>query len=118
MKSAHKIGAHHVVVSLNSVVAVSVGFAGEANIWRFEDGIWKASGEIAAVKKKAGELWAVALSADGRFIAGTTSDGRVNVWDLSACTTTESKAPSKVTEWETKGSFGMAIDLVIDSTGL
>lgn len=54
---------------------------------------------------KAGEIWAIALSEDGQYLASTSVDGRVNVWDNSAnCT--------KIREFETKGNFGMSIDLV------
>lgn len=45
------------------------------------------------------------MSEDGRFLASTTYDGRVNVWDLSA-------DRQKIQEYETKGSFGMCIDMV------
>ena len=54
---------------------------------------------------KAGELWAIALSEDGEYLASTAYDGRINVWDLGARRT-------KIKEFETKGSFGMCIDLV------
>ena len=55
---------------------------------------------------KAGEIWAVALSEDGQYLASTTFDGRINVWDCLA-------GRQKIREYETKGSYGMAIDLVI-----
>lgn len=52
-----------------------------------------------------GETWAIALSEDGQYLASTSVDGRVNVWDNFAnC--------AKIREFETKGSFGMSIDLV------
>ena len=54
---------------------------------------------------KAGEIWAVALSEDGQYLASTTFDGRVNVWDCLA-------GREKIREYETKGSYGMSIDLV------
>ena len=54
---------------------------------------------------KAGELWAIALSEYGHFLASTTYDGRINVWDLAA-------NKQKIREFETKGSFGMCIDMV------
>ena len=84
---------------------MSVGFGGEAKIWTCTNGEWKDDGEIKEVAKKAGELWAVVLSLDGQYLAGTTSDGRINVWDLLA-------GNVKIREYETKGSFGMCIDLV------
>ena len=54
---------------------------------------------------KAGEVWAIALSEDGQYLASMTFDGRINVWDNLA-------AGRKIREYETKGSFGMAVDLV------
>lgn len=55
---------------------------------------------------KAGEVWALALSEDGQYLASTTYDGRINVWDTVA---TERE---KIRHYDTKGSFGMCIDLV------
>lgn len=54
---------------------------------------------------KAGEAWAIALSEDGQYLASTAFDGRINVWDNVA-------GRAKIREFETKGSFGMAVDLV------
>lgn len=54
---------------------------------------------------KPGEIWAIALSEDGQYLAATSSDGRINVWDSLA-------DGAKIREFETKGSFGMSIDLV------
>ncbi len=55
-------------------------------------------------------MWAVALSADEGYLACTTSDGRVHVWDLAA--------REKVQTYETGarggGSFAMAVDLSRD----
>ena len=53
----------------------------------------------------AGEIWAIALSADGQYLASTSIDGRIKVWDNFAnC--------AKIREFKTKGSFGLSIDLV------
>ena len=54
---------------------------------------------------KASELWAIALSEDGQYLASTAYDGRINVWNLGA-------EHVKIREFETKGSFGMCIDMV------
>ena len=56
---------------------------------------------------KAGEMWAIALSEDGQYLASTSYDGRINVWDTLA-------SREKIREYETKGSFGMAIDISPD----
>jgi WD40 repeat protein len=57
-------------------------------------------------QNKAGEIWAIALSADGNYLASSSINGKVNVWSLS-----EEGMP-KIREYETKGSFGMCVDLV------
>lgn len=54
---------------------------------------------------KAGEVWAIALSENGQYLASTSIDGRINVWDNFA-------DGAKIREFETKGSYGMSIDLV------
>jgi len=54
---------------------------------------------------KAGEIWAISLSEDGQFLASTSYDGRINVWDMDG---------KKIREYETKGSFGMCIDISRD----
>lgn len=51
------------------------------------------------------EVWGVALSNDGQHLAGTTHDGHIKVWDLS-------KDADQLRDIETKGSFGMCIDMV------
>ncbi|KAI9835104.1 MAG: superkiller [Thelocarpon superellum] len=113
---AHKLGCHHVVTSKDGKKAASIGFGGEAIIWSAasdeqwteEDG--ERGGLTAACgvdANRAGEMWAIALSADGRHLASTSSDGRLNVWDTS-------DARAKSHEYETKGSFGMCIDLSVD----
>lgn len=55
-----------------------------------------------------GEIWALALNEDGSYLAGTTHDGRILVWDVSK------ETPKKVQEYETKGSFGLAVALSRD----
>ena len=125
LERAHKLGVHHLTTSRNGKVAASVGFGGELKIWNEEDGKWSQSREIVgagfhiprlygqeiiilmleADSNKPGEIWAIALSADGQYLAATSSDGRINVWDNLANGT-------KIREFETKGSFGMSIDIV------
>jgi len=107
LKSAHKLGCHHIVTSRNGRKAASVGFGGEVKIWTVSDvGEWSEEGTIVN-GNKAGELWAVALSEDGQYLASTSYDGRINVWDLV-------DGRKKIREYETKGSFGMCIDMSPD----
>jgi superkiller protein 8 len=85
-----------------------VGFGGEVKIWNIssETSEWSEEGKIVD-GNKAGEIWAIALSEDGQFLASTSYDGRINVWDLLA-------DRKKIREYETKGSFGMSIDMSRD----
>lgn len=55
---------------------------------------------------KAGDIWAVALSADGNYLASSSINGKVHVWSVS-----EDGMP-KIREYETKGSFGLCVGLV------
>ena len=109
LDDAHKLGCHHIVTDRGSgSTAVSVGFGGEVKVWKFDGGKWVPNGEVAVgPRKKARETWAVCLSADGKFLASTTHDGRVNVWDLA-----DTGSREKIREFETKGSFGMSVDMV------
>lgn len=106
LEKVHKLGVHHLTTSRNGKVAASVGFGGEVKIWSEEGGKWSQSREIVDAKKP-GETWAIALSEDGQYLAATSSDGRINVWDNLA-------DGAKIREFETKGSFGMSIDMSVD----
>ena len=55
---------------------------------------------------KPGDVWAIALSADGKFIASSSINGKINVWSL------DEEGKPKIRDYETKGSFGMCVDLV------
>lgn len=59
-------------------------------------------------KKDKTEHWALALSSDGQYLAATTHDGRIDIYD----TTSLSQHPTpKLTTYETKGSFALSVDL-------
>ena len=125
LEKAHNLGVHHLTTSRNGKVAASAGFGGEVKIWTEEGGKWSQSREIVGAgflfpqlygqesvvlmlgvdRNKTGEVWAVALSEDGQYLAATSSDGRINVWDNLA-------DGARIREFETKGSFGMTIDMV------
>ncbi|WZH46112.1 gtp-binding protein beta subunit-like protein [Fusarium acuminatum] len=114
ISDAHKLGCHHVCTSRNGNVAASAGFGGEVKVWKVDNdtGEWSLSGEITGPSSKPGEAWAMALSEDGSYLATTTNDGRVNVWNVL------DDKMSKVREYETgsagSGSFGMSVDLSRD----
>ncbi|KAF2150542.1 putative meiotic recombination protein Ski8/Rec14 [Myriangium duriaei CBS 260.36] len=111
LQGAHSAGAHHLSVSANGKVAASAGFGGEVSVWTYdEQGLWTAFGQIKD-DIKAGETWAIALSEDGQFLAGTTYDGRVNVWDTSTIGKDSKSGAEKIREYQTKGSYGISIDL-------
>ncbi|KAI7549257.1 hypothetical protein KC317_g14619, partial [Hortaea werneckii] len=110
LEKVHPLGCHHVATSGDGRTAASAGFAGELKVWTCtEEGSWEAKGEIKPDKKSAGECWAVALSDDGRALATTTHDGRINVYDTH--TLSESGTAEKMVQYETKGSFGLAVDI-------
>jgi superkiller protein 8 len=118
LEDVHKLGCHHIVTDQAGTRAVSVGFDGKVKAWKKDEegqALWKEDGEVVLKpsggatgnngNNKVGEVWAVALSVDGQYLAGTTHDGRVNVWDLA-------KGKEKIRDFETKGSFGMCVDMV------
>lgn len=108
LDNAHKLGCHHIVTSRNGGKAASVGFGGEVKTWNVtENGTWVGDKESIIEGNKTGEIWAVSLSDDGQFLASTTFDGRINVWDLA-------NGNKKIREYETKGSFGLCIDMSRD----
>ena len=92
-------------------MAVSAGFGGEVKVW-----IWDAKSEkyVAAgtivQDGKAGEVWAVAVSQDGRYLAASAYDGRVRLWDLQS--RKDDGGYEMMREYETKGSFGMSVAIV------
>jgi WD40 repeat protein len=100
---AHKVGCHHVVTDERGSRAVSVGFGGEVLIWTCQDGAWSKTKGVTFT-----DVWAIALSADGQYLAGTTQNGHIKVWDLGA-------HEEEIRDHETKGSFGTCIDLVSTS---
>jgi superkiller protein 8 len=108
LNNAHKLGCHHIVTSRNGRIAASAGFGGEVKIWSISSSTseWIEKGKIED-GNKAGEIWAIALSEDGQYLAATTYDGRINVWDLVG-------ERRKIREYETKGSFGLCIDVSRD----
>lgn len=61
--------------------------------------------------EKAGEHWALAMTPDGKFLAATTHDGRVNIYDTTKIDG-EVKATQTMAQFETKGSFGTCVDIV------
>ncbi|TQV95046.1 meiotic recombination protein Ski8/Rec14 [Cordyceps javanica] len=112
--NAHKLGCHHLCTSRNGRYAASAGFGGEVKIWALnvDTGEWSHTGEITGSSVQAGEVWALALSEDGGYLASTTNDGRINVWDVA------DEVKPKIREYETgsagSGSFGMCVDLSRD----
>ncbi|KAL3459956.1 WD40-repeat-containing domain protein [Aspergillus heterothallicus] len=99
---AHKVGCHHVVTDESGSKAVSVGFGGEVLIWTYQDEAWSRAKGLTLP-----DVWAIALSSDGQYLAGTTQNGHIKVWDLGA-------NYEEIRDHETKGSFGTCIDLSPD----
>ncbi|KAF7931068.1 uncharacterized protein EAE97_009277 [Botrytis byssoidea] len=118
---AHKLGCHHICTSRSGTIAASAGFDGTVSIWSSSpnaDGSeeWSHHGHILDGNKP-GEIWALALSADGNFLAATTIDGKIGVWDLLQGAEENAGKKSvgkKIREYETKGSFGLCVDISAD----
>ncbi|PWW72438.1 WD40 repeat-like protein [Tuber magnatum] len=103
-ENAHPLGVHHLATNKDGGFAASAGFDGTINIWDLES--------LSLIKqiakgRSSGEVWAIALSPAGNFMAATTYNGRVCVYDVFG-------AGEKVREYETKGSFGMSVDVSAD----
>ncbi|CAK7207644.1 Ski complex subunit Rec14 [Sporothrix eucalyptigena] len=132
INGAHKLGCHHVTTAKGSsgTVACSAGFGGEVNVWRrSEAGDWTldtvlrpsdlvgggaredvASGAATKASDKTTDAWALALSKSEQYLAYTTHDGRVGVWDLQA----RSQLLVYSTNNRATSSFAMAVDLSQD----
>ncbi|EFW23370.1 WD domain-containing protein [Coccidioides posadasii str. Silveira] len=104
MTKAHKIGCHHIVATQDGLRAASAGFSGEVKLWAYENGMWS---EDTNYTGKICNVWAIILSSDGHYLAGTTHDGHIKVWDLQ-------NGAHQIHDFETKGSFGMCIDISPD----
>ncbi|KAJ9665073.1 Ski complex subunit Rec14 [Coniosporium apollinis] len=112
LDGVHKLGCHHIVTSSEGKRAASAGFGGEVKFWACgEDGQWTKEDIELDVPPRAGELWAVALSGDGRYLASSSYDGKVSMWDLAAGDGTA----TRIRHYETKGSFGTCVDISTDA---
>lgn len=108
LDKAHPLGIHHLVTAKESTArrAASAGFEGKVKIWsQGEDGLWVEDGEIVD-QNKPGDIWAIALSADGQYLASSSINGKINVWSLD-----KAKNFPRIREYETKGSFGLCVAL-------
>lgn len=108
LSKAHALGIHHLVTAKESSArrAASAGFEGAVKIWsQGEDGQWALDGEIKD-QNKPGSIWAIALSADGQYLASSSINGQINVWSLDAA-----QGFPRIREYETKGSFGLCVAL-------
>ncbi|PCH04211.1 Hypothetical protein PENO1_028690 [Penicillium occitanis (nom. inval.)] len=105
IETAHKIGCHHVVTSRNGLKAASIGFGGEFKIWNNNNGEWSEETALSNAIKEP-DTWAICLSEDGQYLAGTTNNGHIKVWDLSN--------GEQFRDYETKGAFGACIDMSSD----
>lgn len=112
--TAHKLGCHHLVTARggSGTLAASAGFGGEIKIWTCDKdtGDWSLHHEITPVEAKAkgaGDVWAIALGQDEQYLACTTHDGKIHVWDLVA----KNKVQTYETGSASGGSFGLCVDL-------
>jgi superkiller protein 8 len=108
LDKAHPLGIHHLVTAKESTArrAASAGFEGKVKIWSQDsDAQWVLDGEIVD-QNKAGDIWAIALSADGQYLASSSISGKINVWSLD-----KAQGFPRIREYETKGSFGLCVAL-------
>lgn len=130
LEKVHPLGCHHICTSLDGKVTASIGFGGELRIWQCdESGVWSKRGDVTGKchpihpastprltinnvltdeKTSKTEHWALALSENGQYLAASTHDGKIDIYD----TTTVAQTPTpKLTTYETKGSFALAVDI-------
>ena len=125
LSNAHPLGCHHIATSPSGPgrIAASAGFGGEVKIWKLtEAGDWVLQWTLPPASTLGGtgngnrgkggdDAWALALSADEQYLAVTTHDGRVVVWDLVAQEKAQMYEP---VAGGGAGSFGLAVDLSAD----
>ncbi|KAF2720774.1 WD40 repeat-like protein [Polychaeton citri CBS 116435] len=116
LEKAHPLGAHHVATSLDGKTAATSGFGGEVKLWSLdaESGVWTAKGELVPEDRKNTDTWALALTESGQYMACTSHDGRIRVYDVSSIAPTNDAPTALITTYETKGSFALAIDISPD----
>ena len=136
---AHKLGCHHVATAKGGAgkIACSAGFGGDVKIWRLgEAGDWVLDSHLRPKdlvgrgdkgdkgdgteegestdepdkSKKTTDAWALALSHDEKYMAYTTHDGRVGVWDVEG----KERLLVYSTHNRATSSFAMAVDLSQD----
>ncbi|KAK5163737.1 Ski complex subunit Rec14 [Saxophila tyrrhenica] len=128
LEKAHPLGAHHICASPDGKVAASGGFGGEVRVWQLSvdesngEETWTKRGDILPPKTKkerdasdSGESWALALSENGQYLAASTHDGRLNVYDTTTFSPSNT-TPERITQYETKGSFALSVDLSPDGS--
>lgn len=116
--NAHKLGTHHIATAPrggHGRTAVSVGFGGDVKVWRCDpdSGDFALDFEITPAQTKSrggGDVWAVALTHDEKYLACTSHDGKTHVWDLGA----QHVVQTYETGGAGAGSFGLCVDLSPD----
>ena len=115
--------------SLDGKVAASGGFGGEVRVWECDDsGEWNKKGDVVGelhtppslcrgrsrltedVAETKTSHWALALNESGQYLAATTHDGRIDVYDTTTLSQNQSPTPT-FTSYETKGSFALSVDI-------
>ncbi|KAK9330533.1 WD40-repeat-containing domain protein [Lipomyces starkeyi] len=99
IKTTHRLGIHHVCANKELGLIAAVGFDGEISVWSLQDCSCRA---VISDLKTA--YWAARFSADGEFLAATSLEGGITVWNAA------SEDFEKCGELATKGSSGLAID--------
>jgi superkiller protein 8 len=103
----YKVGIHHLAVDGIGHTLAAVSFDGRLHLFDLKD--LKPKQEFPDILKESTDSWAVALSSDGQFLAVTTVQGLVNLWDL----TTGVKLHSLSTN---RKGFGLSVALSSDAS--
>ncbi|KAK9453948.1 WD40-repeat-containing domain protein [Dipodascopsis uninucleata] len=99
IETDHKIGIHHISSSKETGLLALCGFDGVISVYNLEDG--KFRGKLSSEQTA---HWAVRFSSDGEYLAATTLDGKIHVWNMLE------EPFTRCGELETKGFSGLCID--------
>lgn len=103
----YKLGIHHVATDELGSILAAVSFDAKLHLYDLKQ--LKPCEELLPIIKESNDCWAVALSNDGKFLAVSTIQGLVNLWDLTTGTKLHSFGTNR------KG-FGLSVALSSDAS--
>ncbi|KAK9450222.1 WD40-repeat-containing domain protein [Limtongia smithiae] len=99
LSTEHKLGIHHLCAHSEAGLLATSGFEGEVAVYSISDGT-----RLHRFSDSKSALWAIRFSPDGDFLAATTLDGRILVWNVSG------ETAEHCGTLEAKNSAGLCID--------